>query len=109
MAPDGSRVPPRLPPTQQLGWLDRRAPMLRLERLPFLEAQAHLGDISTFKMGPTRVFFINHPDLIRDVLVINANKFVKGRALRRASRLLGKGLLTSESEFHLRQRRMIQP
>ncbi len=109
MPDNGLRVPLKLPPTQQLNWLDRRAPMLRLERLPFLEGQARLGDISTFKMGPTRVFFINHPDLIRDVLVVNANKFVKGRALQRSKRLLGTGLLTSEGEFHLRQRRMMQP
>ena len=99
----------KLPPTQPLGWLDRRAPMLRLERIPFLQGQAKLGDVTTFRMGPARVFFINHPELIRDVLVVNADKFVKGRALQRAKRLLGKGLLTSEAAFHLRQRRMIQP
>jgi cytochrome P450 len=34
---------------------------------------------------------------------------MKGRALQRAKNLLGEGLLTSEGEFHLRQRRMIQP
>jgi cytochrome P450 len=34
---------------------------------------------------------------------------MKGRALQRAKGLLGEGLLTSEREFHLRQRRMIQP
>jgi cytochrome P450 len=34
---------------------------------------------------------------------------MKGRALQRAKGLIGEGLLTSEKEFHLRQRRMIQP
>ena len=47
--------------------------------------------------------------MIRDVLVVNAHKFMKGRALQRAKGLLGEGLLTSEGEAHLRQRRMIQP
>ncbi len=98
-----------LPPTQKLGWLDRRIPMLRRDRIEFLTAQAALGDVTTFKMGPARVYFINHPDLIRDILVVNADKYIKGRALQRAQKLLGKGLLTSENEFHLRQRRMIQP
>lgn len=98
-----------LPPTQKLGWLDRRIPMLRRDRIEFLTAQAALGDVTTFRMGPARVYFINHPDLIRDILVVNADKFIKGRALQRAQKLLGKGLLTSENEFHLRQRRMIQP
>ncbi len=41
--------------------------------------------------------------------VINAHKFVKGRALQRAKSLLGEGLLTSEGDAHLSQRRMIQP
>ncbi|NOT48853.1 MAG: cytochrome P450, partial [Acidobacteria bacterium] len=49
------------------------------------------------------------PDLIRDVLVVNAHQFKKGRALQRARQLLGNGLLTNEGESHLRQRRMIQP
>ena len=60
-------------------------------------------------MGPLQGYFVNHPDLIRDVLVVNAHKFKKGRALQRAKSLLGNGLLTSEGQVHLRQRRMIQP
>src|SRR6185436_10561047 len=35
--------------------------------------------------------------------------FMKGEGLQRAKRLLGEGLLTSEGEFHLRQRRLAQP
>src|SRR5438093_3809532 len=60
-------------------------------------------------MGPQHAYFINNPDYIRDLFVINAHKFVKGRALQRARTLLGNGLLTSEGAFHLRQRRMMQP
>lgn len=98
-----------MPPTLKLGWLDRRFPMIRLDRLEFLTAQSKLGDITHFRAGPFTVYFINHPDLIRDVLVVNADKFIKGRALQRSKTMLGMGLLTSEKEFHLRQRRMIQP
>jgi cytochrome P450 len=108
--PDTGRMPPdAMPPTLKLGWLDRRFPMIRLDRLEFLSAQAKLGDISHFRAGPFTIYLINHPDLIRDVLVVNAAKFKKGRALQRSRTLLGNGLLTSEREFHLRQRRMIQP
>src|SRR4030095_2733472 len=35
--------------------------------------------------------------------------FMKGLVLQRAKRLLGEGLLTSEGEFHRRQRRLAQP
>jgi cytochrome P450 len=60
-------------------------------------------------MGSQPTYLINHPDLARDMLVVNAHKFHKGRALQRAKKLLGEGLLTNEGESHLSQRRMIQP
>jgi len=43
------------------------------------------------------------------VLVTNSQNYMKGLALQRAKRLLGEGLLTSEGEFHRRQRRLAQP
>ena len=76
----------------------------------FLErvAREH-GDIVYFKMGPQDVYFLNHPDYIKDVLVTRQQSFIKGRALQRSKRLLGEGLLTSEPPFHTRQRRLAQP
>jgi len=67
------------------------------------------GDIAHFQIGLQRVFLLNHPDLIRDVLVTHYENFTKGRELQRAKNLLGEGLLTSEGERHQRQRRLIQP
>jgi cytochrome P450 len=67
------------------------------------------GDIAHWRIGPQHLYLINHPDLIRDVLVTNQKNFHKSRGLERAKLLLGNGLLTSEGEFHLRQRRLAQP
>jgi cytochrome P450 len=67
------------------------------------------GDISYFRLGPQPAFFFNHPDYIKEILVTNHQNFMKGLALQRAKRLLGEGLLTSEGEFHRRQRRLAQP
>ena len=67
------------------------------------------GDVSQVRIGPQRLFFVSHPDLVRDVLVTHHDSFVKGRALQRSKRLLGEGLLTSEGEHHRRQRRLAQP
>jgi cytochrome P450 len=79
-------------------------------RLPFMiESAKKYGDIVFFKVGNERIYLFNHPDLIRDVLVTNQKNFIKSRALVRAKRVLGEGLLTSEGEFHLRQRRLAQP
>ena len=55
------------------------------------------------------IFLLNHPDLIKDVFVTRQRQFKKGRGLERIKKLLGEGLLTSEGDFHLRQRRLMQP
>ena len=73
------------------------------------ECAADFGDISGFRIGRQPFVFLNHPDLIRDVLVTHQKNFLKGRALERARLILGNGLLTSEGAFHLRQRRLVQP
>jgi cytochrome P450 len=80
------------------------------DMLGFLNRMAEeYGDISHFRIGPRNAFLFNHPDLIKDVLVTHHRNFLKSRALERAKLVLGNGLLTSEGEFHLRQRRIIQP
>src|ERR671911_1799350 len=67
------------------------------------------GDISHFKFGKQNVYFLNHPDYIEDVLIINYKNFIKSRGLQISKRLLGSGLLTSEGDYHDKQRRIIQP
>jgi cytochrome P450 len=67
------------------------------------------GDIARVPLGAETLYLFNHPDLIREVLVTQHRNFHKGRGLERARMLLGTGLLTSEDEFHLRQRRLAQP
>lgn len=67
------------------------------------------GDFCSFSLGFVQFVLINHPDLIKDVLVTHHQKFVKGLGLQRAKQLLGEGLLTSEGAFHTRQRRLMQP
>ena len=98
-----------LPPTVRAGIFGGHFLQFRRDPTGFLRKLSDLGDISSFKVGKQQAFFLNHPDLARDLLITNNAKFVKGRALQRAKRLLGEGLLTSEGENHLRQRRMIQP
>jgi len=75
----------------------------------FTETHRAYGDIARFSIGPQQVYLVSHPDWIEDVLVTSAKKFHKGVALQRAKRLLGEGLLTSEGQAHLKQRRTIQP
>jgi len=67
------------------------------------------GDISTARVMAERLVLLNHPQLVKDVLVTNQRNFRKGRGLEQAKRVLGEGLLTSEGQVHLRQRRLMQP
>ena len=104
-----SKLPPgprrKLAGTPLFGFL-----AFRRDPLGFLTSLAdEYGDIVFFRMGPQRVFMLNHPDLIKDVLVNHQDAFIKGRALQRSKRLLGEGLLTSEGTHHRRQRRLAQP
>jgi cytochrome P450 len=79
---------------------------LRRNPLGFLsQLSRDYGDIAHFKIGPQHVFLLNSPEFIKEVLVTESHKFAKGRGLQLAKRLLGEGLLTSEGEFHRRQRR----
>lgn len=71
-------------------------------------ARAH-GDVALFRLGPQRAFLLGDPEEIRRVLVEGHRNFVKSRGLQRMKPLLGEGLLTSEGDFHLRQRRLVQP
>ena len=78
--------------------------------LAFLPTLAReYGDIVTMRFYKFRVYYVNHPDYIEEVLVNQARKFIKGRILRANKGLFGNGLLTSEGDFWLRQRRLAQP
>jgi cytochrome P450 len=71
--------------------------------------QRDYGDIVTMRYYNFRVYFVSHPDYIEQVLVTDNRKFIKGRILRKNRQLFGNGLLTSEGDFWLRQRRLAQP
>ena len=67
------------------------------------------GDIARFRWGSRYEHLLVHPDLVERVLVTEQRGFIKGQALQETKRILGEGLLTSEGDFHLRQRRLVQP
>ena len=78
--------------------------------LEYFSKIAHdYGDIAGLHILKFKTIFINHPDLIEEVLVANARKYTKGKVLRANRHVFGEGLLTSEGDFWLRQRRLAQP
>jgi len=67
------------------------------------------GDLVSLRVLNFRILLLNHPDHIEDVLVNHPRKFIRGRVLLANKRVFGHGLLTSDGDFWLRQRRLAQP
>lgn len=105
-APARSRRPPR---ASGIAYR-RRLVRARRDPLDFLLWLARrYGDAVRFRAGPIDAILLNHPEHAREVLVTGHRAFMKGQGLQEAKRVLGEGLLTSESDVHRRQRRLIQP
>jgi cytochrome P450 len=83
---------------------------LRRDPIDLLERAAALGDVVEIPMPRYRVFVLDHPDLVWDVLSTANRRFEKSPTLRLgAAQVLGEGLLTSEGDVHRRRRRLIGP
>jgi cytochrome P450 len=68
------------------------------------------GDIAYFRAGPIRFYVVNNPQLIREVLVTKHKNFRRPRFITGPlSKIDGNGLVLSEGDFWLRQRRLVQP
>ena len=67
------------------------------------------GDIAHYKLGHHHIVFLNHPEYIREVLVVQNDNFIKERTVRRSKMLLGQGMITTEGAEHRSQRQAAQP
>ena len=68
------------------------------------------GDIAHYSLGPLHVYQLSHPDLARQILVEQPEKFHKPKLIKRAFRpFAGEGLLTSDGALWKQQRKLIQP
>ncbi|NJN56162.1 MAG: cytochrome P450 [Leptolyngbyaceae cyanobacterium SL_5_9] len=85
----------------------------RLDPLKFYTRCAQeYGDFVQLHFGPHPVYFLNHPGLIKEVFVTQAQCFMEraeGREVRFFDPLFGNGLATSRGSFWQRQRKLMQP
>jgi cytochrome P450 len=90
-------------------WLLGSLGEFQRDQLGFYTDCARYGDLVATRLGPRRAVLVYHPDAIEDVLVTRSRDFVKSPGVRLLRPLLGEGLLLSEHDFWLRQRRLVQP
>lgn len=102
-----SALAPRPPVDPLIGHL-RQA---RRDPLRFFVATARdYGDIARIKFFSKEGFLVSHPEYVKQVLQDNHTNYGKDTDDYDVLRwLLGQGLLTSQGDFWLRQRRLIQP
>src|SRR5579885_1268927 len=75
-----------------------------------LRAHADYGDIVRLRLGPRTAFALFHPDHIYHVFVKRRDNYTKqSRGFKKLRQVVGNGLITSEGDFWLRQRRLLQP
>ncbi|HLZ31458.1 MAG TPA: cytochrome P450 [Chloroflexota bacterium] len=67
------------------------------------------GDFVRMRLGPTHIVLISHPALVEELLTTRSHDFRKNLGSRRLGSALGNGLLVSEGDLWLRQRRLMQP
>jgi cytochrome P450 len=67
------------------------------------------GDIVHYRAINRKIYQLNHPELIQELLLNNEPRNHRHMVMQRSRFILGNGLLTSEEPLHMRQRRMAAP
>jgi cytochrome P450 len=107
MPANGRKLPPgpKGLPLFGLAFQVLRDPLETLRRLA-----REYGDIVCVPIVNQHRIFLNHPDYIEQVCIVQQAKFHKSKLTKDVTqRLLGQGLLISEGDFWRRQRRLAQP
>lgn len=77
--------------------------------IAFLESLREHGDIVRLDIGTWPVHVLTSPDHVHAVLVQQAQQFGRGRIFERLRPMFGNGIVTTDGDFHRKQRRMVQP
>lgn len=75
-----------------------------------MQLKSEFGDFVYIRFAPYHWFMLNHPDQVKEILLTRAKSFGKTDMFKRVIRSVdGNGLVVSEGDFWLRQRRTINP
>jgi cytochrome P450 len=73
------------------------------------EASSVRGGLCELPLAGRSIMIASSPELVHEILVAQADRFVKGTTFRFLRPILGDGLLLSEREAHRRQRKLMAP
>lgn len=103
----GYRFPPGF--ERNLLWFALRRLRPANPILLFQQLADEYGDIAHYKIAWNHILFLNHPNYIREILVVQNDNFIKERTVQRSKMLLGEGMITAEGAQHRMQRQVAQP
>jgi cytochrome P450 len=95
-------------PQPRMDWLYGGALDLREDVLKFYRRCEEQGGLVKTHVWRLPLYVVTAPELIEEVLVRKQRCFIKSAGLRSTQLAFGQGLLTSDKELWLRQRRTIQ-
>ncbi|MFE3651419.1 cytochrome P450 [Streptomyces sp. NPDC059152] len=82
---------------------------LHRDGLRFLCELRNHGPVTRISIGPRPVHVVNTPEVIRELLTVQARAFDKGAMFDALRVPLGDGLITAAGDRHLSHRRLVQP
>jgi cytochrome P450 len=98
------------PPGPRGRWLVGNLLEFRKDVLGFLErCREEFGHMVSVRLGNKRLVLVSDPAAVEEVLVTKNHDFGKHFGVRLLEPVLGNGLLLSEGDFWLHQRRLVQP
>jgi cytochrome P450 len=101
----------QIPPGPEGNWLVGNLPQLQKSTLKFLLSLARdYGEIARYRIANITGYLVSHPDYIKHILIDNNHNYNKQNIdYQLLKTIAGNGLLTSDGDFWLHQRRLIQP
>ena len=106
MHTEHSGLPPRLPGSLPLvGHL----PGLLRDPLHFLRSARPAGPLVALKLGMRTAYLVNDHDLLHQVLVTDADSYIRGKHFQKARTVAGAGIITTSGPEHKRQRALMLP
>lgn len=97
-------------PASRVFGVDLLLKQVQPDMLSFLDSMAAFGDVSYCRLGPLTLYLLNHPDLVHEMLVTQADSFYKWSVQKRViGQVIGNGTFNTDGDYWKQQRKLVQP